>query len=89
MEKDGTFKWVDKEDIEFSNWSPNFPRNTDHFWDCGQIYTGEREKKRKLLTILIILDCSLKAAVCNIFRYLGTWRPLCSNCHYKHLLKEL
>lgn len=42
-------------------------------------FTQVREKKRKLLTILIILDCSLKAAVCNIFRYLDTWRPLCSN----------
>uniref|UniRef100_A0AAY5ECJ7 C-type lectin domain-containing protein n=1 Tax=Electrophorus electricus TaxID=8005 RepID=A0AAY5ECJ7_ELEEL len=39
--QDGVFKWVDNTDIQFSNWSPNFPRNTEKFWDCGQIYTGK------------------------------------------------
>ncbi|TRY84221.1 hypothetical protein DNTS_026642 [Danionella cerebrum] len=39
-DKDGTFRWVDKTNIEFSNWSPNFPQNTADQWDCGQIYTG-------------------------------------------------
>ncbi|KAM9450976.1 lymphocyte antigen 75-like [Clarias gariepinus] len=40
MDQDGSFRWVDKTNIEFSNWSPNFPKNTDNMWDCGQIYTG-------------------------------------------------
>ncbi|KAF4077177.1 hypothetical protein AMELA_G00205040 [Ameiurus melas] len=40
MDQDGTFRWVDKTNIEFSNWNPNFPKNTDKLWDCGQIYTG-------------------------------------------------
>ncbi|XP_062868150.1 macrophage mannose receptor 1 [Trichomycterus rosablanca] len=40
MDQDGTFRWVDKTEIQFSNWSPNFPKNTDKYWDCGQIYTG-------------------------------------------------
>lgn len=46
MDQDGTFRWVDKTNIEFSNWNPNFPKNTDKLWDCGQIYTGERERER-------------------------------------------
>nr|XP_021324869.1 macrophage mannose receptor 1-like [Danio rerio] len=39
-DQDGTFRWVDKTAIEFSNWSPNFPQDTPKQWDCGQIYTG-------------------------------------------------
>ncbi|XP_067232917.1 C-type mannose receptor 2-like [Chanodichthys erythropterus] len=39
-DQDGTFRWVDKTAVEFSNWSPNFPQNTANQWDCGQIYTG-------------------------------------------------
>lgn len=40
-DQDGTFRWVDKTALEFSNWSPNFPQNSENLWDCGQIYTGE------------------------------------------------
>lgn len=40
-DQDGTFRWVDKTAVEFSNWSPNFPQNTADQWDCGQIYTGK------------------------------------------------
>lgn len=40
-EQDGTFRWVDKTAVEFSNWSPNFPQNSANQWDCGQIYTGK------------------------------------------------
>lgn len=40
-DQDGTFRWVDKTAVEFSNWSPNFPQNTANQWDCGQIYTGK------------------------------------------------
>ncbi|XP_024286595.1 macrophage mannose receptor 1 [Oncorhynchus tshawytscha] len=40
-DQDGTFRWVDKTDITFSNWKPSFPKNTVNLWDCGQIYTGD------------------------------------------------
>ncbi|XP_066502466.1 lymphocyte antigen 75, partial [Hoplias malabaricus] len=40
MDQDGSFKWVDKTDVQFSNWNSGFPKNTDKYWDCGQIYTG-------------------------------------------------
>uniref|UniRef100_A0A8C6S314 C-type lectin domain-containing protein n=1 Tax=Neogobius melanostomus TaxID=47308 RepID=A0A8C6S314_9GOBI len=40
MYKDGDFKWVDKSGFDFSNFASGFPKNTEHFWDCGQIFTG-------------------------------------------------
>ncbi|XP_030005898.1 macrophage mannose receptor 1 [Sphaeramia orbicularis] len=40
MYLDGHFKWVDKSDIEFSNYGPGWPRDTANLWDCGQIFTG-------------------------------------------------
>ncbi|KAJ8338950.1 hypothetical protein SKAU_G00357360 [Synaphobranchus kaupii] len=39
-DQDGTFQWVDKTAISYSNWNANFPRNTQTIWDCGQIYTA-------------------------------------------------
>ncbi|KAK7896517.1 hypothetical protein WMY93_021842 [Mugilogobius chulae] len=45
MYKDGEFKWVDKGGFDFSNFQTGFPKNTEHFWDCGQIYTGNYEGK--------------------------------------------
>ncbi|CAL9682123.1 unnamed protein product [Knipowitschia caucasica] len=45
MYKDGEFKWIDKSALGFSNFAPGFPKNTEHFWDCGQIYTGNYEGK--------------------------------------------
>ncbi|KAL4617320.1 macrophage mannose receptor 1-like [Arapaima gigas] len=39
-DQDGSFNWVDKTPIRYSNWRTNFPQNTDKRWDCGQIYTG-------------------------------------------------
>ncbi|XP_029941424.1 macrophage mannose receptor 1-like [Salarias fasciatus] len=39
-DKDGTFQWVDKSKVTFSNYGPGWPRNTANFWDCGQIFTG-------------------------------------------------
>ncbi|XP_007252805.3 macrophage mannose receptor 1 [Astyanax mexicanus] len=40
MAQDGAFKWVDNTDIQFSNWNSGFPKNTEVYWDCGQIFTG-------------------------------------------------
>lgn len=40
-DQDGHFKWVDKTEITFSNYGAGWPRNTENFWDCGQIFTGE------------------------------------------------
>ncbi|XP_055010163.1 macrophage mannose receptor 1 [Boleophthalmus pectinirostris] len=45
MYQDGEFKWVDKNAFDFSNFAPGFPKNTEHFWDCGQIYTGNYDGK--------------------------------------------
>ncbi|KAJ8402327.1 hypothetical protein AAFF_G00368160 [Aldrovandia affinis] len=42
---DGTFQWVDKTPITYANWNPNFPQDTDQYWDCGQIYTGNYNGK--------------------------------------------
>lgn len=39
-DKDGSFRWVDKTEIQFSNYGPNWPQNTPNLWDCGQIFTG-------------------------------------------------
>lgn len=39
-DQDGSFNWVDKSKIEFSNYSPGWPKNTANLWDCGQIFTG-------------------------------------------------
>ncbi|CAB1352004.1 unnamed protein product, partial [Coregonus sp. 'balchen'] len=42
QDQDGTFRWVDKTDIMFSNWKPNFPKNTANLWDCGD-FSGKWE----------------------------------------------
>ncbi|KAM8872531.1 uncharacterized protein ACB058_004460 isoform 1-T1 [Synchiropus picturatus] len=42
---DGTFKWVDKSDVTFSNYGDGWPTNTPNLWDCGQIYTGNYDGK--------------------------------------------
>ncbi|XP_072304766.1 macrophage mannose receptor 1-like [Eucyclogobius newberryi] len=39
MYQDGEFKWVDTSPIDFSNFAPGFPKNTEDIRDCGQIYT--------------------------------------------------
>lgn len=39
-DQDGSFNWVDKSKIEFSNYGPGWPKNTANLWDCGQIFTG-------------------------------------------------
>ncbi|XP_026154124.1 macrophage mannose receptor 1 isoform X2 [Mastacembelus armatus] len=44
-DQDGNFKWVDRTDIQFSNYGPGWPRNTVGLWDCGQIFTGNYEGK--------------------------------------------
>ncbi|XP_069566819.1 macrophage mannose receptor 1-like, partial [Brachyistius frenatus] len=44
-DQDGQFRWVDKSEIEFSNYGTGFPRNTAGFWDCGQIFTGNYDGK--------------------------------------------
>lgn len=44
-DQDGSFRWVDKSEIKFSNYASGFPRNTENFWDCGQIFTGNYEGK--------------------------------------------
>ncbi|XP_049459415.1 macrophage mannose receptor 1 [Epinephelus fuscoguttatus] len=49
-DQDGHFKWVDKTEVTFSNYGPGWPRNTEHFWDCGQIFTGNYEGKWETTT---------------------------------------
>ncbi|XP_005917437.1 macrophage mannose receptor 1 [Haplochromis burtoni] len=44
-DQDGHFKWVDKTEITFSNYGAGWPRNTENFWDCGQIFTGNYDGK--------------------------------------------
>lgn len=84
-DQDGTFRWVDKTAIEFSNWSPDFPQNSANLWDCGQIYTG------KILDW--VTQCrerhsvSLKRLSSNFFslitgNYAGKWET--TNC-FKNL----
>ncbi|CAJ1070748.1 macrophage mannose receptor 1 [Xyrichtys novacula] len=44
-DQDGTFKWVDKSPITYSNYGPGWPHNTAKIWDCGQIFTGNYQGK--------------------------------------------
>ncbi|XP_061732556.1 macrophage mannose receptor 1 isoform X2 [Nerophis ophidion] len=44
-DQDGTFRWVDKTELNFTNYGPGWPRNTASIWDCGQIFTGNNEGK--------------------------------------------
>ncbi|KAK0140767.1 C-type mannose receptor 2 [Merluccius polli] len=37
---DGTWAWVDRSSLTFTNWGSGWPRNTATIWDCGQIFTG-------------------------------------------------
>lgn len=39
-DQDGSFRWVDKTAITFSNYGSGWPKNTANLWDCGQIFTG-------------------------------------------------
>ncbi|KAJ3605426.1 hypothetical protein NHX12_027473 [Muraenolepis orangiensis] len=38
--KDGTWGWVDRSPLAFTNWGPLWPQNTAGQGDCGQIFTG-------------------------------------------------
>lgn len=42
-DKDGSFRWVDKTEVQYSNYGPGWPRNTANLWDCGQIFTGRNK----------------------------------------------
>ncbi|XP_062291189.1 macrophage mannose receptor 1 [Scomber scombrus] len=44
-DQDGQFKWVDKTDINYSNYGSGWPQNTAGVWDCGQIFTGNYDGK--------------------------------------------
>ncbi|KAM3599721.1 uncharacterized protein V6R79_010309 [Siganus canaliculatus] len=44
-DQDGSFRWVDKTAVEFSNYGSGFPQNTVDSWDCGQIFTGNYDGK--------------------------------------------
>jgi len=39
-DQDGSFRWVDKTEVKFSNYGDGWPKNTADTWDCGQIFTG-------------------------------------------------
>ncbi|XP_072570731.1 uncharacterized protein [Paramormyrops kingsleyae] len=45
MDHDGSFTWVDKTPVTFSNWKPEYPKDTKGLWDCGQIFTGNYNGK--------------------------------------------
>ncbi|XP_051907364.1 macrophage mannose receptor 1 [Hippocampus zosterae] len=44
-DQDGTFHWVDKTPVNYTNYGPGWPRNTANIWDCGMIFTGNYEGK--------------------------------------------
>lgn len=44
-DQDGHFRWVDKNEVTFSNYGPGWPKNMANIWDCGQIFTGESPVK--------------------------------------------
>lgn len=44
-DKDGSFRWVDNTEVQFSNYGTNWPQNTPNLWDCGQIFTGNYDGK--------------------------------------------
>ncbi|KAM4528248.1 uncharacterized protein PAE49_000185 [Odontesthes bonariensis] len=45
MDQDGSFRWVDKTEVKFSNYGAGWPKNTANTWDCGQIFTGNYDGK--------------------------------------------
>ncbi|KPP79615.1 macrophage mannose receptor 1-like, partial [Scleropages formosus] len=89
-DQDGSFNWVDKTPIGYSNWKPGYPQDQTQLWDCGQIYTALPASARcpfqysmdDCVQLYFFRISSIFFLLCNPGNYNGLWET--TNC-FKNL----